>query len=155
MLPRGITVDSGAADSVFPSTWLRRALLRASPGSIAGQFYVAASGTRLANLGQFLLSFWTKDGVLAEIMFQVADINKPLCSVSHLTDMGYCVVFNRHNNRDVSYIMHKDTKQFWRMRRERGVFILDAYLTEGIDPRDETQKIVSPKTSSAGFSRQG
>ena len=130
-------------------------MLGASPGSIAGHIYVAASSTRLANLGQFLLKFWTKDGVKAEIMFQVADINKPLCSVSHLTDMGYCVVFNRHLGKDVSYIMHKETKQFWRMKRERGVFILDAYLTEGIDPRSDSQKIVSPKTSDAGFSRQG
>ena len=52
-LPRGITLDSGAADSVFPASWLRRALLSASPGSITKQFYVAASGTRLGNLGQF------------------------------------------------------------------------------------------------------
>ena len=77
MLPRGITVDSGAADSVFPASWLRRTLLKASPGSIAGQFYVAASGTRLANLGQILVKFLTKDGGKAEILFQVADINKP------------------------------------------------------------------------------
>ena len=54
-LPRGITVDSGAADSVFPASWLRRALLCASPGSIARLFYVAASGTKIFNLGQVLL----------------------------------------------------------------------------------------------------
>ena len=116
---------------------------------------MAASGTRLAKLGQVLFKSLTKDGVKAEIMFQVADINKPLCSVSHLTDLGYCVVFNRHNGKDVSYIMHKDTKQFWRMRREIGVFVLDAHLTEGIDPRSDSRTIVCTKTNEAGFTRQG
>ena len=154
-LPRGITVDSGAADSVFPARWLRRSLLGVSPGSLAKQFYIAASGTKLMNLGQFMMSFYTKDGVKAEVLFQIADINKPLCSVSHLTDLGYCVVFNRHNNKDVSYIMHKETKQFWRMRRERGVFVLDSFLTERIDPRDASEKILPPKSPDAGFIRQG
>ena len=149
-LPRGITVDSGAADSVFPASWLRRVLLCASPGSIAKQFYVAASGTRLGNLGQFLLRFTTRDGFEGALMFQVASVNKPLASVSHLTDIGYCVVFNKHEGRDVSYLLHKETNTFWKLRRERGVFVLDAFLSGGIGPRNDSEKIVD-----AGFTRQG
>ena len=149
-LPRGITVDSGAADSVFPASWLRKALLRASPGSVARQFYVAASGTRLDNLGQFLLKFTTREGFEGGIIFQVASVNKPLASVSHLTDIGYCVVFNKHEGKDVSYLMHKETKQFWKLRRERGVFVIDAFLSENIAPRSDAEKIVD-----AGFARPG
>ena len=102
-LSRGITVDSGAADSEFPATWVRWSLVRPSPGSMANMFYVAASGTRLANMGQCMLKIICIDGTKAQLQFQVADINKPLASVSHLTDCGYCVVFNKINGRDVSY----------------------------------------------------
>ena len=149
-LPRGITVDSGAADSVFPASWLRRSLLSASPGSIAKQFYVAASGTRLGNLGQFLLKFTTREGSEGGLVFQVASVNKPLASVSHLTDIGYCIVFNRHQGRDVSYLLHKDTNTFWKLRRDRGVFVMDAFLSESIGPRNDAEKIID-----AGFARQG
>ena len=83
-------------------------------------------------------------------MFQVASVNKPLASVSHLTDIGYCVVFNRHEGRDVSYVVHKETNAFWKLRRERGVFVIDAFLSASIGPRNDTEKIVD-----AGFARQG
>ena len=148
-LPRGNTVDSGAADSVFPASWLRRALLCASPGPLAKQFSVAASGTRLGNLGQFLLKFTTRDGFEGSLMFQVASVNKPLASVSHLADIGYCVEFNRHEGRDGSYLLHIEPNTFWKLRRERGVFVLDAFLKWGIAPRNDSEKIVD-----AGFTRQ-
>ena len=140
-LPRGITVGSGAADSVFPASWVKRALLKAPAGSRAGLFYVAASGTKLHNLGEFMLKFITSDGTSASIMFQVANINKPLASVAHLTDLGYCVVFNRHNGKDVSYLLHKETNQFLKMKREKGVFVIDAYLHDIIAPEAESEKI--------------
>ena len=48
---RGLTVDSGAADSVFPTGWLKRSWIRASLGSLRGLFYIAASNTKIANDG--------------------------------------------------------------------------------------------------------
>ena len=80
----------------------------------------------------------------------MASVNKPLASVSHLTDIGYCVVFNKHNSRDVSYLLHKDTNTFWKLRRERGVFVMDAFLSGSIGPRNDGEKIID-----AGFARQG
>ena len=76
------------------------------------------------------LKFWTKEGVMACLMFQVADINKPLGSVSHMTDNDYCVVFNKHEGVDVSYVLHKPTDTIMRLRRERGIYILDAWTEE-------------------------
>ena len=113
----------------------------ASAGSRAGLFYVAASGTKLHNLGEFMLKLITSDGTSASIMFQVANINKPLASVAHLTDLGYCVVFNRHNGKDVSYLLHKETNQFLKMKREKGVFVIDAYLHDIIAPETESEKV--------------
>ena len=115
-------------------------------------FYVATSGTRIPNLGQFLLRFVTRDGHEGGLLFQVAAVNKALASVSHLTDIGYCVVFNKHEGRDVSYLLHKESNTFWKLRRERGVFVLDAYLTQGIGPRNDAEKIIEPMNESV-FSR--
>ena len=65
----------------------------------------------------------TVDGLWAEILFQLAAIHKPLVSVSKLNKSGYKVVFDD----DRSYILHKKTNKVIHMRKERCVFIVDAY----------------------------
>ena len=124
---RGLTVDSGAADSVFPTGWIKKSWIRASMGSLRGLFYIAASGTRIANDGEFTFGFFSKEGHKGSLISQCAKVNKPLCSVSHLPDNGFCVVLNRHDGKDVSYIFHKPTKIIMKLRRERGVFVLDTW----------------------------
>ena len=123
---KGLTVDSGAADHVMPIGWLVMFIVMASLGSKRGLHYVAADGTRIPNLGQQLVRFMTLDGTWCEVMFQVAGIHKPLVSVSKLIEAGYRVVFDTDN----SYIIHKKTKQIIKMRKERGVFVVDAYVTK-------------------------
>ena len=132
---RGLTVDSGAADHVMPMGWLPVFLfaIMQSIGSRSGLHYVAADGTRIPNMGQQLVRFMTLDGQWVELMFQVAAINKPLASVSKLTEQGYRVVFD-----DESYIYHKKSKQVIKMRKERGVYVVDAYV---------------PKKADSGFTR--
>ena len=139
---RGLTVDSGAADSVYPSSWIKAALIMISKGFREGLHYIAASGTRIPNQGEFNLKFWTKEGAAASLIFQVANINKPLMSVSHATDNDYCVVFNKHEGVDVSYILHKPTDTVMRLRRERGFFLLDAWTEEEIG--DKTTSFIRP-----------
>ena len=123
---KGLTVDSGAADHVMPVGWLIMFIVLKSIGSIKGVHYVAADGTRIANVGQQLIRFMTIDGTWTEIMFQLAAIHKPLISVSKLNETGYKVVFDE----DKSYILHKKTKRVIHMRKERGVFVIDAYVSK-------------------------
>ena len=96
----------------------------ASAGSLKGLHYVAASGTRIPNVGQQKVKFLTESGTWAQWVFQVAAINKPLVSVSKLVDDGWRVVFDG----DASYIKHKKTGNIINIRRERGVFVVDAYV---------------------------
>ena len=131
---RGLTIDSGAADSVFPTSWIKKILIRASKGSKAGLYYLAASNTKIFNDGEFLFKIFTKEGHRGNLLFQCAETNKPLCSVSHLTDEDYCVVFNKHEGRDVSYLMHKPSKRIMKLRRERGVYVLDTWTEDEITP---------------------
>ena len=121
---KGLTVDSGAADHVMPIGWLVMFVIMKSIGSIRGLHYVAADGTRIANVGQQKVRFMTLDGTWMEILFQLAAIHKPLVSVSKLNESGYKVVFDE----DDSYIMHKKTRKIVRMRKERGVFMIDAFV---------------------------
>ena len=99
-----------------------------------GLHYVAADGTRIPNVGQQLVKFMTLDGTWTEFLFQIAAINKPPVSVSKLNEAGYKVVFDENN----SYIMNKKTKKVIKMKKEKGVFVIDAYV---------------PKELETGFSR--
>ena len=129
-----LTVDSGAADHVMPIGWLLMFLVVKSIGSIRGLHYVAADGTRIPNVGQQLIKFMTLDGTWTELLFQFAAINKPLESLPKLNEASYEVIFDE----DGSYIIHKKTKKIIKMKKEKGVFVIDAYV---------------PKKPEAGFSR--
>ena len=91
-----------------------------------------------------MLNFWSKEGIKAGLKFQLAAINKPLASVSHMTDNDYCVVFNKHEGRDASYVMHKPSNQVMRLRRERGIYILDAWTEEEIGETTAENSKVEP-----------
>ena len=126
---RGLTVDSGAADHVMPISWLTWIIMTMSLGALRGLHYVSASGGRLPNLGERKVEFLTEEGTWASIVFQIAGINKPLLSVSKLIRDGWRVVFDEEE----CFMLHKDSKKKIEIKRERGVFVIDAYVN-GPDP---------------------
>ena len=139
-LARGITVDSGAADNVMPRRFLRgRAKIRPSTASKAGVHYVAASNHRIPNEGEADFEFQTKDGQSLSWLFQIAEVNKTLAAVSALVDAGHRVVFDRDEATgvDTSFVTHKDTGVSIRMRRERNVWVIDAYVP--VDEADDME----------------
>ena len=109
-----------------------------SEGSKKGVHYVAAGGARIPNIGQKRVVFATPQGQVSAMTFQVADINKPLASVSKICKKGHRVVFDD----DGSYIEHKSTKKRTMIRERNGVYVLDAWVM----PQGEQK---------TGFSRQG
>ena len=121
---RGLTVDSGAADHVMPISWLTWIVMTMSLGALRGLHYVSASGGRLPNLGERTVEFLTEEGTWASIIFQIAGINKPLLSVSKLISDGWRVVFDD----DDCSMTHKVSKKHIKIKRERGVFVIDAYV---------------------------
>lgn len=62
-----------------------------------------------------------------ELVFQVAKVNKPLLSVSKLTDGDMRVVFDKGG----SYLYNKKTDDIVRIKRERGVFVLEVFADRG------------------------
>ena len=145
-LKRGITIDSGAGNSVMPRRMvLDKSSIRESAGSRAGVNYVPAGGGRIPNEGEFDLAFKTSEGNAEAWTFQVAEINKALCAVSQLVDLGYRVIFDKNleTGQDMSYMMNKATNATSRLKRERNVWILDAYVS------------LDANNSDQGFHRRG
>ena len=72
-------------------------------------------------------------------------MNKVLCAVSYLVDHGMKVIFDRDERSgvDTSHILNKKTGKTIKLRRERNVWSIDAY----IDEDDET--------TVSSFARQG
>ena len=83
-----ITVDSGAAESVWPQDLLPEFETKPSHGSKNGITYVAANGSRMPNMGEKKVTFETTDGLNSSIMFQVTKVKKPLATVSKITEIG-------------------------------------------------------------------
>ena len=70
-------------------------------------------------------------------MFQLAAINKPLVSLGKLVDDGHSVIFDGIE----SYILRKKSGKRIKLKRERGVFVIDAYA--------------DPEQGGSDFSRRG
>jgi len=135
-MARGITVDSGAADNVMPRSTLRKWMkVRQSEASRAGVHYVAANGARIANEGEADFAFQGKEGKHPSWVFQVADVNQGPASVSAMVDAGNRVVFDRDDKTgtDLSFITRKSTGESIKMRTDRNVWTIDAFVDEDAD----------------------
>jgi hypothetical protein len=135
-MARGITVDSGAADNVMPrrlviGKW-NRGKIKPSEASRAGVHYVAANNGRIKNEGEVNFKFNTSSGDSKSMCFQVAEVNKALAAVSALVDSNHRVVFDRDmkTGADISFIIDKKTNLSTKMRRERNVWVIDAWIDE-------------------------
>ena len=138
-------MDSGAANNVMPRRMVRNKFkIRPSKGSISGVHYIAENNERIPNEGEVDFNIMTAEGNEEEFVFQIAEVNKALGAVSYFVDHDYKVVFDRDakTGRDMSYMMHKPTNGTRRLRRDRNIWVLDAYA-------------YNEKNSQAGFVRQG
>ena len=133
-----VVMDSGAAESVAPSSiapWLD---IKESEGSKFGRKYLSASGEVLPNLGEKNLDVVTEEGMAAKTTFQIADVTRPLCSIARVCDKGNQVVFHaeggyvedRHGNRS-------------HFERKNNIYMMTFHA---LDP--------GSKPSDAGFARQ-
>ena len=128
-LRRCITVDSGAANNVMPRRMVRnKKKIRASPSSKKGVHYVAANGGRIPNEGEFDFEFSTQESHEESMIFQIAEVNKAIGSVSYLVDNGYKVIFDKDqaSGKDLSLMIHKASSRITRFRRDRNIWVLDA-----------------------------
>ena len=134
-------MDSGAAESVAPPDLAPWVEVQESEGSRRGQTYVSASGDRLPNLGEKRLQVTTEEGNKALATYQVADVTRPLCSISKVCDRGNTVTFTASGG----YISGKNGERT-SFRRQNNVYVLDMYLRN-------PGGAASERMASSGFSR--
>lgn len=129
---KGITADSGAGDPVFPRRMINAKKIRSSPGSRRGLHYVSATDHKIPNVGEVDLEFMTEEGHEDKIVFQIADVNKPLMSISDRVDNRCRVVFDQdeQTGEDLTHIFNKRTRQKTKLKRVGKVWVLDCSVTE-------------------------
>jgi hypothetical protein len=114
-----VTIDSGAEDSVWPSTHVRWENVFATEESEKGVGFVAANGTRMENYGGTKVKF-KNEGKVKAMNFSVTDCKKPLAAVSKIVDKGNRVVFDAGG----SFIENKATGEKIVLERERGTYVM-------------------------------
>ena len=77
----------------MPRRMVNKAKIRKSVGSRRGLHYVSATDHRIPNVGEVDFEFESKEGHKGSIVFQIADVNKPLMSISDRVDNRCRVVF--------------------------------------------------------------
>ena len=123
-------MDTGAHHNVMPKRMVGRRPIRSSKGSRAGMKYVGAGGERISNEGEVDFPFETIEGHKQSMIFQIAEVNKPLGSVAYFVDRNYRVVYDKNvtTGEDLSYMIFKPTRTTSRYRREHNIWILDAIV---------------------------
>ena len=144
-ITNGITVDSGSAAFVMPTSWLPGLPVQESPGSKRGQKFVGATGRTVANDGQKELKFLTDDGKGRRFKMQCGDVNKCLGSVGGITDAENFVIFHRNGGwivpeKHTTIILPKDKALITDFKRHGMVYRMDAWVK-----RSEVQKDVKMK----------
>ena len=119
-------MDSGAAQSVAPPSMAPGVVIEASPGSQRGHHYVSASGGRLPNLGQQKLKIKTNEGRDAMVLYQVAELSRPLTAVSETCDNGNWVVFTPEGG----FIWNLRTGGQTTFERRGGIYELDLWVKD-------------------------
>ena len=84
-----VTVDSGACVTVMPSGRCPGIRIHEKDLSLNGVEYEVANGEAISNLGERRCEVMTLGSMIPKrITFRIADVHKPLLSVSECSDMG-------------------------------------------------------------------
>ena len=137
-----LTLDSGCCDHICDLGDVPgyAQSVEPSPGSSRGQRFIVGNGDRVKNQGQVKLRMKGKnaEGLLMNSVFQIAEITRPLMSVSRICDQDLRCVFEKTH----ATIETPDGKTVARFERDGGLYTC-------------TMKLRKPdaKNSTSGFGR--
>ena len=94
---RGITADSLSGGSAIPRRMINSSKVKPSAGSRMGLHYLSATDHRIRNVGKISSDIETTEGHQDCTMFQAADVNKPLMSISDWFDNRCRVTFDQYD----------------------------------------------------------
>ena len=131
-----VIADSGACETVMPKGICANIKLRESGASKAGVEYEVASGKAVPNLGERHCGIFC-EGAGAPMMmhFQVADIHRPLLSLSRAADRGFR-----------SRLVVRWTRETIPIQRRGYLYIMQKWVRGSVD---------QPPDPNSGFVRRG
>ena len=124
-----VTVDSGACETVMPASMARHIEISKSL-SAHGAEYEVANGQTIPNLGERRCLLMTLGAAVAKkITFQVADVHKPLLSISRCADMG----FQCHLGKEGGYMEDTVTLERVPLHRVDNLYVMKAWIKRDPD----------------------
>ena len=152
-----VTVDSGACVTVMPIAVGEHIGILENALSRIGFKYEVANGEAIKNLGERRCEVMTLgSGVAKRITFQVADVHKPLLSITACADMGFDCFLGKDGgslrNRESGEVIpleRKDTLYTMKMwiRQDPAVNISSPFVgqfSEGVKPARKNRKTAFP-----------
>ena len=135
-----VIADSGACETVMPASMCQGISLVESAGSKAKVEYEVASGKSVKNLGERHCEVYCEGASSSMLMhFQVADIHRPLLSLSKAADQGFRSYLDSYGG----WLEDTTTGEVIPIQRRGNLYILQIWV------RGASQN------SSPGFTGQG
>ena len=116
--------------------------------SRCGKRYRGPDGSAIPNLGQVDVGFRTEEGHQCGLIWQIAEVEKPLIAVSHLAASGHRVVLGK----DGGEVVHAATGRKIQIHRKGGVYIMKMWIPT-VAPKGQQGQQGSREAS--GFPRPG
>ena len=117
-----MTLDSGCCKHVLPADAAPGYEISDSPGSRRGQGFTVGNGAKVPNEGQMSLNLEADSGSGREHLrsvFQVANLSRPLMSVSQICQHGYKCVFEQ----DHANILNESGESICKFQEDRGLYV--------------------------------
>ena len=127
-----VTVDSGACVTVMPSGLCPGIQIMENDLSRNGVEYEVANGESIANLGEKRSQVMTIGSRSPKkIVFQIADVHKPLLSVTACSDMGY----DRYLGKEGGSLRDRVTGEIIPLERRGSLYTLRMWVRQWSDER--------------------
>ena len=128
-----ITLDSGCVDHVMDAAEAPGYCILESAGSKRKQNFVVGNGQRCPNKGEMHLNMEAFVGSMAypiKSVFQIADITRPLMSVSKICDQGLQCIFMA----DKAVVKNAKNETVCEFQRRGGLYVATMRLKRPIEP---------------------
>ena len=119
-----VVPDTGAHKSVAPSAMCPAYEVEPSRGSLEGREFVTASGDTIPNLGRKLLPTQSNEGVWTFQEWEIADVTRPLLSITEECDKDQLVIFGKGGGA----IIHLKKGTVRRFPRKQGSYEMDMWV---------------------------
>ena len=126
-----VAADTGAMVNVTPPQIFPMEI-EETVESKRGECFFGAAGPPIKNIGRQNVGgkvSWDSDSKAISMAFEVANISRPLASVSKICKKGYQAVFDDEE----SYLLHKATNQKIKLREENVMYYLDIWVEVPVD----------------------